>query len=515
MIRKIFRGDTTVLFLIALVFLILHVATSGRYGFHRDELATLDDARHIEWGFVAYPPLTPFIGRVALSLFGVSLMGVRFFSVVALSIAVFVSGLIARELGGKRRAQMLSAIAVAIVPIVVLQTNVLQYVSFDYLWGVLLTYFLIRLINSDNPRWWIAIGAVIGIGMMTKYTMAFFAITMAGALLLTPLRRHLLSGWFWMGLGVSLLIFMPNLIWQWRYGFISLDFLRHIHARDVRQGRTEGFLLEQLDVCVNAVLFPIAFGGLWFYFRERKYRLLGWMYVLTLILFVIAKARSYYLGPLYPMLIAAGCVAWSGNTGVATDSSIRSAEQNSATLSFRCLRSASPAITWTMAVLGAIISFALLAPIAPINSFLWNTTAKLQDNFLEEIGWPDLVQTVAKIYEAVPVNQRPHTGIIVGNYGEAGAINLLGEKYGFPPVISGTNSFWYRSYPQNQPQTLITVGLGDDFLREHFEHCDLVAHNTNPYGVINEESRDHPNIYLCHHLLQAWPEFWSHFQRFG
>ncbi len=516
MIQKLLRSDTTALFLIALVFFILHVATSGQYGFHRDELATLDDARHLEWGFVAYPPLTPFMGRVSLFLFGVSLIGVRFFSVVALSIAVFVSGLMAQELGGKRRAQILSAIAVAIVPIVVLQTNVLQYVSFDYLWGVLLTYFLIRLIRSDNPRWWFAIGTVIGLGLMTKYTMAFFAITMVGGLLLTPLRSHLLGRWFWMGVGISFLIFTPNLIWQWRHAFISLDFLRHIHARDVRRGRADGFLLQQLDVCVNAVLFPLVFRGLWFYFRERKYRLLGWMYALTLILFVIAKARSYYLGPLYPMLIAAGCVAWSGTARLEADAPVRSPEQSSATGDFRPLKGRTlRTITWTMAVVGIITSFALFTPIAPVNSFLWNITAKLHDNFREEIGWPDLVQTVAKVYDSVPVYQRQHTGIIVGNYGEAGAINLLGEKYGLPPVISGTNSFWYRSYPQTQPDTLIAVGLDDDFLREHFQHCDLVAHNINPFGVINEESRDHPDIYLCHNLLQPWPEFWSHFHRFG
>ena len=506
--QQSFRGDNTILLLIALTFFVLHLATCGHYGFHRDELATLDDARHLDWGFVAYPPLTPLMGRVALSLFGISLTGIRLFPIVALSVAVFVAGLMARELGGTRRAQILSAIAVAIVPIVVVQTNLLQYVAFDYLWGVLLTYFLIRLINSEDPRWWIAIGAVIGLGLMTKYTMAFFAITMICALLLTPLRHYLLNRWLWMGVAVSLLIFMPNLMWQWRHGFISLDFLRHIHARDVRQGRADGFLPQQLYICVNAVLFPLVFRGLWIYFQERKYRLLGWMYVLTLILFVVLRARSYYLGPLYPMLIAAGTISWSR--------SVRPAEQSPAGVEFRSRKTFAVArITWTMAAIGVITSFALLTPIAPINSFLWNIASKLQGDFLEEIGWPDLVQSVARIYDSLPAEQRAGAGIIVGNYGEAGAINLLGPKYGLPPAISGTNSFWYRSYPQSQPQTLITVGLDEGFVKEHFEHCGLVAHNTNSYGVINEESRDHPDIYLCRHLLQPWPEFWPTFQWFG
>jgi hypothetical protein len=516
MVAKLLRNDTGVLILLALVFIALHITTSGPYGFHRDELATLDDARHLEWGFVAYPPLTPAIGRLALSLFGVSTLGVRFLPIIALSLALVLSGLMARELGGSRRAQVLTALAVAVVPIVSIQTSVLQYVSFDYLWGVLLTYLLLRMLNTDDlhkdaERWWVPIGAVIGLGMMTKYTMAFFVTGLVGGLVVTAvfanggsgkkLRRHLLSPWLWAGVALSLLIFLPNLIWQIQHNFISLDFLRHIHARDVGQGRTRGFLPEQLYVCVSAGLAPLVFMGLWFYFSERgrKYRLLGWMFVLTMALFIVAQARSYYPGPLYPMLLAGGSVVWerwvagrSRNWGLAIQG-----------------------LTWFMVASSAILAFALFTPMAPINSTIWNTTGKIQDNFKEEIGWTDLVVTVARVYDSIPANERTGTGIIAGNYGEAGAINLLGPHFNLPPAISGTNSAWYRSYPENEPQTLIAIGLDDDFMKEHFERCDLVAHNTNPYGVINEESRDHPDIYLCHHLLQRWPEFWPHFRRFG
>jgi hypothetical protein len=241
--------------------------------------------------------------------------------------------------------------------------------------------------------------------------------------------------------------------------------------------------------------------GLWFYFSERgrKYRLLGWMFVLTFALFVVAQARSYYPGPLYPVLLAAGSVTWE--RWIATR--------------MRGWALAIQGVTWFLVASSAILSFAFFTPIAPINSALWNATAKLQDNFKEEIGWTDLVATVAHVYNSIPTIERAGTGIIVGNYGESGAINLLGPHYNLPPAISGTNSAWYRSFPENQPQTLIAIGLDDDFMKEHFERCELVAHNTNPYGVSNEESRDHPDIYVCHHLLQPWPEFWSHFHRFG
>jgi 4-amino-4-deoxy-L-arabinose transferase-like glycosyltransferase len=492
--------------LLAMIFIAMHAATSSPYGFHRDELATLDDARHLEWGFVAYPPLTPAAGRLSLALFGISTRGVRVLPIIALAVALLLAGLMARELGGSRRAQVLTSLAVAFIPIVTIQTSVLQYVSFDYLWGVLLTYFLLRLLNTNDARLWMAIGAVIGLGMMTKYTMAFFVAGLVGGLLATGvfdrnIRSQLRSPWLWGGVVVSLIIFLPNLIWQIQHHFISLDFLRHIHARDVGQGRTHGFLPEQLYVCVSAGLAPLALMSIWFFFSERgrKYRLLGWMFVLTLLLFVVAQARSYYLGPLYPVLLAGGSVMWE-----------RWVEASSRKWAITI-----QSVTWLMVVSSAVLSFALFTPVAPINSALWNVTGKIQDNFKEEIGWTDLAETVARVYQSIPQNERAGSGIIVGNYGEAGAINLLGEKYSLPSAISGTNSAWYRSYPENNPQTLIAVGLDDGFLKEHFERCEMVAHNGNAYGVMNEESRDHPDIYLCHRLLQPWPEFWSHFQRFG
>lgn len=500
------RSDVILLIALAAVFVLLHLATSRPYGFHRDELATLDDARHLDWGFVAYPPVTPAAGRLALSLFGISTLGIRLLPILALAVTVVLSGLMARELGGSRRSQVLAAITVAVIPIVTIQTTVLQYVSFDYLWGVLLTYLLLRLINTEDLRWWLPIGGAIGLGMMTKYTMAFFVSGLVGGLLVSgtfekKIRSQLFSPWLWTGVALSLLIFLPNLIWQIQHHFISLDMLRHIHARDVGQGRARGFLPEQLYVCVSALLSPLVFMGLWFFFsaREHKYRLLGWMFVLTFLQFLVAQGRSYYLGPLYPVLLAAGSVVWERWI----------AARN------RTWAVAIRGVTWFLVAASAVLSFALFTPIAPINSALWNMTGKLQDNFREEIGWPDLVAAVSQVYNSIPVRERAGTGIIVGNYGEAGAIDLLGSRYGLPQAISGTNSAWYRSYPQSQPQTLIAIGLDDDFLKDHFERCDLVAHNGNPYGVVNEESRDHPDIFLCHNLLQPWPEFWKHFQWFG
>src|SRR5512142_2013239 len=219
------RSDAAILLLIAVVFVLAHFATNAPYGFHRDELATLDDARHMEWGFVAYPPLTPAVGRLEMTLFGTSTFAVRIIPTLALGFIVFLSGLIAREFGGLRKAQVLAALAVSMIPIVSIEANVLQYVSFDYFFGVLLTYCVVRLLNTEAPRWWVAIGAVIGLGMINKYTMAFFVVGLAVGVFLTPTRRLLFNRWLLIGVMLSLLIFLPNAIWQMQHNFISFEFL--------------------------------------------------------------------------------------------------------------------------------------------------------------------------------------------------------------------------------------------------------------------------------------------------
>src|SRR5580704_13783775 len=206
------RADTMVLLGIAAVVALVHLLTNNRYGFHRDELQFLSDARHLDWGFVAYPPLTPFLERIGLNLFGLSLVGLRLFSVIVQAAAIVVTGLIARELGGKRLAQIAAAISVALSALPLFEGTEFQYSSFDYLWWVLIAYFTIRLLKSENPRWWIAIGAAVGLGLLTKYTMCFYVAGILGGLLLTRARRYFTSGWFWAGIGIACLIFLPNLI---------------------------------------------------------------------------------------------------------------------------------------------------------------------------------------------------------------------------------------------------------------------------------------------------------------
>jgi len=187
----------------------------------------------MDWGFVAYPPMTPMLERIGLEVFGVSLVGLRVFSVIGQSVAILVTGWMARELGAGKLGQIAAAVSVALSPLPLFEGTEFQYSSFDYLWWVLIAYFVVRLLKSEDARWWLAIGAMIGIGLETKYTILFYIAGIVGGMILMPARRFFATKWFWMGVAVALLLFLPNFVWQARHGFISQQFLQHIHARDV------------------------------------------------------------------------------------------------------------------------------------------------------------------------------------------------------------------------------------------------------------------------------------------
>ncbi len=491
-------SDTTLLIYLALVTVIVHMLVGQRYGFHRDELATLDDARHLAWGYVAYPPVTPFFGRLSLILFGPTLPGFRLFAAVAQAVAVVLTGLMAKAMGGNRGAQLVAAFAA--VPFCLGGGALMQYVSFDYLCWVLAAYFIVRLLRSADPRWWLGVGAAIGFGMLSKYTMGVFAVGIVAGVALTDARRYLRSKWLWFGVALSILIFLPNLLWQVQNHLISVEFLKHIHARDVRLGRTDDFLPGQLKMTLLA--FPLCLAGLYHTLLSpfgKRFRAIGWMFLIPLVLFVILKGRVYYFAAAYPMVYAAGSVR---------------GERWLATL-HRGWAAALRAAALLALTVDIVIAAMLVLPLAPVHSKWWRVASKIQGDFVEEFGWRELVQTVAQVRNSLSPEQRAHTGILAANYGEAGAINLFGPEFGLPQVISGVNSFWARGYGDPPPGTLIVLGHSAGFLSENFTSCQVAAHSWNGFNVENEETVDNPDIYVCQGLKRPWPEFWASYRHFG
>ena len=345
--RSIKRG-TWLLLCLALATMIAHAFTGAGFGFHGDELQFMDDARHLAWGYVAYPPMTPFFARLSLDLFGTSIAGFRFFASLAQAVAIILTGLMAREMGGGVRAQVLAG--AALVPYALGAGAFMVYNSFDNICWILAAWFVVKLLRSEDARWWVAVGAAVGLGMMAKYAMAFFAAAIVAGFLVTDARRYLASRWLWAGCAAALLIWAPNLVWEARHHFVSFDFLRSIHARDVSQGRTQSFLPDQ----IYQTIAPLWIVGLVFCLKTdsgKRFRAVGWMYVFLFAAFLIARGRGYYLAAAYPMLYAAGSVWWEQRLASKPDRQRRSWR-----------------VAWAVVAAAAVIAAVVALPIGPPRS---------------------------------------------------------------------------------------------------------------------------------------------------
>lgn len=485
---------------IAAAILLLHLFTNMRYGLHRDELQFLSDARHLDWGYVAYPPLTPFVERVSMALFGLSLVGLRLFSVLAQVAIIVTAGLIARTLGGNRLAQGFAALAVALAPMAIFEGTEFQYTTFEQFAWVLVTYGVVRLLSSEDERWWLWIAAFTGVGLLAKYTVVFFLAALLVGFLLTPARRFLLSRWFAFGCALTLLMVLPNLLWQVHHGFISLHFLQSIHARDLRIGRgsARDFWLFQALACQNLFAIPLTIVGVIAAWRSVRYRALSIAFVLTILVFAAMKARGYYTAAIYPVMVAFGAVPL-----------VRWASE------LRPIFRRSIYTVLCVGILGfGVLGIRMLVPVAssgPLRAFALAHSEDLR----EELGWDTLVQTIVQVRDTLTPEQRTSYGVFTGNYGEQGAVEILGRSYGLPVPISLTNSAWLRGYPTPQPTALIVVGFDLEDANKHFTDCRFAARIPYPAHLNNEESKYHPDIFVCGPPRLPWPEFWKKYQRFG
>jgi 4-amino-4-deoxy-L-arabinose transferase-like glycosyltransferase len=478
---------------LALAIAALHIATNGAFGFHRDELQVLSDARHMAWGYVAYPPLTPAIERVSMALFGISLRWLRLGSVIAQGLVLVLTGMTAAELGGGRFAQLAAVLAVAASPLPMFNATEFQYTSFDMLWLVALVYCLARLLRRGDERWWLAVGACAGLGLMTKYTMAFYLVALCLGLILTPARRSFRSRWLWYGLALAFVMALPNLLWQARHDWISLTFLRFIHGRDVAEGRTATFWADQFTLNTPTLVAPLWMAGVvWLFLpAQRRFRVLGYVFALVVLILWVSQGRGYYAGAVYPLALTAGAVAWAHL--------------------LRRMPKFWPGVAQAATVILILANGALAARVLVPLGAVSAANAGLRSNgeLREEVGWNELARTTAMIWDQLPAAERSRAAILTFNYGETGAIDILGRNYGLPAAISPVNTAWYRGYGTPPPQTEIILGLSRAEATDAFHACRLAGHNGNRYGVHNEESASHPDIFVCGPPRAPWPATWK------
>jgi hypothetical protein len=473
--------------------LLIHLLTNGQYGFHRDELYFIDCSKHLAFGYIDMPPLTPFFAKLTIILLGETLQGLRFFPALLSSVIVFLTGLMVKEMGGKLFAQILASLTIIVAPIYLVAGTQFQTIPVDQFFWVLTCYLFIRFINTDNQRQWFFIGLVVGLGLLAKYSIAFLVFAIFIGIITSNHRKLLTRKWIWFGALIGLLIFLPNIIWQIRNGFPVLEHMQAL--REDESTPTLQFLIEQILI-INPLTLPIWIAGILFFIfsnQGRKYRILVWIYFIPLVVFLLMKGKSYYMGPAYPVFLAAGSVI----------------------LEIKLFKKQ---MNWPKyAILGllfvsSIITSPLWLPILSIEKMKKFGIADLSYDFREMIGWPELVSSVSTVYENLPNEDKKNTIIITGNYGEAGSINHYGPKFGLPVAASGIGSYYYWGPGNPDASTVLFVGYSEDYLKRQFSEVTVKEVFRNKYGINNEEQGI--LIILCRKpnkpILEMWPEF-KHF----
>ncbi|MCC6694191.1 MAG: glycosyltransferase family 39 protein [Candidatus Hydrogenedentes bacterium] len=474
---------------LALLKLVLHLVYNRWYGYHHDELYFLACGYHLAFGYVDHPPLTPFLARLADVLFGQSLTGLRFFPALAGAAAVFLTGLLTRRLGGGAFAQALACTSMIIAPVYLRAGNVLAIPSFEPFFWVLCSYLVVRIIQEENPRLWLWVGVVAGLGLMNKHTMLFWGLGLAVGLLLTPQRKLLTSPWPYAGGAVAFLLFLPNLVWQIQNGWPTLEFIRRLNEETMSGISVLQFLLGQV-LYLHPFNAPIWIAGLVFFLAGsgKQYRLLGLLFVSVFLLLVLAKSKIYYLAPAYPPLLAGGAIAIE-----------RFAERRQ----WAWLR---PAAFATLAVTGA--TFAPVAlPIFSIGAtdrYISALTFGKLDNVYEltgdlhgQFGWPERVEAIAQVYNRLTPEEKSSAIIFTAGYGIAGAVDYLGESYGLPKAYSGAMTYYLWGPPPPATRIVIAAGIDKESLAQAFANVED--------GVIVELENVNPGDDLFHVIVCREP----------
>lgn len=478
--------------------------TGRHYGYFIDELYYLACSRHLDWGYVDQPPLIALITWIVRSLFGDSLPAIRFLPAVAGAGEVALTAVITRDLGGKRFAQGLAALAVLVAPGILATGNLLTMNAFEPLFWMGCAWMLIRIVKTGNQKLWIWFGVLAGFGLENKYSILIFGAGIFFGLLLTPQRRALASPWLWIAGAIAFLIFLPNLVWNIQHHFPFLELLANIRrsGRDVPLTPLAFFGEEIL--AMHPLSVPVWLAGLWFYFFSasgKPFRVLGWAWVFTAAVIVTLSPRVYYLFPAFPILFAAGAVIWED----------------------RLNRPYSlwPKLTWPalLVATGAVIT-PLAIPVLTPETFVRYTKAlhfapppiethrlgPLPQIFADQFGWEQMVATVARAYSNLPPEVRPQTAIFAQNYGQAGAIDLFGPKYGLPPAISGHQNYFIWGPRGYTGESVIVMAGRQQDLESRFADVQKVASVYHPYSMPYE----HFDVFYCRGpkrpLREIWPQ---------
>jgi len=482
--------------------LLLHLYAGRHYGYYVDELYYLACADHLAWGYVDQPPLIALIARTVRQLLGDSLPAIHLLPALAGAAKVALTALIARELGGRRFAIGLAGLTVLLAPGFLAVDNWLSMNVFEPLFWMGCAYLVIRIVRTGNQRLWLWFGVVAGIGLENKHSMLIFGCGMVAGLLPTPERRFLRSPWIWAGGAAALLIFLPNLLWNIHNHFPFLELQENIRrsGRNISMPPLRFVGEEILDMLPLSA--PIWLAGLWFllFRREGKpFRALGWGWLISAILIMTLNPRVYYLFPAFPLVLAAGSVMWE------------------TWLSGGRLPWLKPVYVGLMVLVAAVVA-PTVVPVLPVETYIRYSKAihfqqpkietfklgPLPQLYADQFGWEEMVREVARIYNGLPPDVRTRTAIFGQNYGQAGAVDLFGAKYGLPKAIGGHQTYFLWGPRDYTGESMIVLDNPRKLLESEFRTVEKAGRAEHPYSMPYE----HFDIFYCQGLKQPLKEMW-------
>jgi hypothetical protein len=498
-------SQSAIIVFFSVLTLLVHLLTNGHYGYFRDELYYIACARHLDLGYVDQPPLSILLLRLSQLLLGDSLFAIRLLPALAGAAIVALTGIIAREIGGRAWAIALACAGSLCALFNLAVGNFFSMNAFEPLFWMGAIYLLVRIINGGSPTLWLWFGVLLGIGIENKHSTIFFGFGIFVALLLTPERRHFAEKFIWLGGVIAFAIALPNILWQALHHWPTYELLSNIaHSNKNVALSPAQFVAQQINF-MNPATLPLWLGGLVWLFGSRagrRYCAIGIIYVVTLAEFIILHGKSYYLAPAYPMLFAAG--------GVAIE------------------RVFAARLTWLKPILLATILMAgalfapVIVPILPPDKLVaymqaihfepprteTSHTAILPQVFADQFGWEQMVGSVAHVYHHLRPEDEKRAAIFCENYGEAGAIDFFGPKLGLPPAISGHQNYFLWGPLDWTGEVMLVLDTNDNDERELFASVeDLGQVVSSPWAMPFERRR---HIYLCRDLKMSVREFWPH-----
>ncbi|MBI2432475.1 MAG: glycosyltransferase family 39 protein [Candidatus Hydrogenedentes bacterium] len=483
---------------------VFHLAVNRQYGFHGDELYFIVCGNRPAWGYVDHPPFVPLMARLATDLMGTNLVALRFFPALALGVSCVLTGWLARRLGAGLFGECLAALCFVFAPLMLRLGAFLNIPCFEVLFWLIAAHLLVNICQRNEPRWWPVIGLLSGFALLNKHTTLFLGVGMAVGLVLTHRRKDLVTPWPWLGGAAAFVIFLPNLFWQYRHDWATLEFVRTINATVMQDTSRVEFMLAQV-VLMNVFGAVVWLAGLIFFLRSKAggtYRFLGWVFLTVLVIMLVFNAKVYYLVPAYPMLMAGGAVLlerWlSGRWGIAVRAALSSAIVIMGLIFLPIVSPIGP-LEWKEDYIGQVLGFMLDDP------------ADLTFDFRYQHCRPEELQAFRAVYEKVPAEEQQECVILTNEYDTASEVNVLGRDLGLPKAVSGNNSYYLWGTAGATGECVIAFGYGEDLLRACFQEVTNAGVISCPWRDTSGTGRP---LFLCRRPTANLEQLWLRFKVF-